>query len=409
MMLKEHALAVVRELERNGYEAYFVGGCVRDWLLGRPVHDIDICTNALPSDLMRIFPSHVPTGMKHGTISVKQGPFLFEVTTYRTEGKYADFRRPQEVTFVASLTEDLARRDFTINAMAMDQSDRLVDPYQGQKDLQARLIRAVGEPEQRFQEDALRLLRAARFAAKLGFAIDRPTREAMNKTAHLLSYIAVERIREELHKLIDSDNPHAGCETIVETNLLREFPLLQQLFLHTVKECWRVTRLGSSKQKWSFLLYMGGFSPEQAKAVASSLKMSRHETDTIVRFVEILTKLSPVPNQPTDVDWAKLLLTYGFSVCMEVDLLLQAFWPKDSKVQSSQSLIDTYEIMPVKTLQELAVTGEDLQKFFKRKPGAWISQTLAFLLEQTALHGLSNTKEDLLAAAKKEVDSSDEH
>ncbi|WP_139489135.1 CCA tRNA nucleotidyltransferase [Brevibacillus dissolubilis] len=406
-MPKEQALAVLQTLEQHGYEAYFVGGCVRDWLLSHEVHDIDICTNALPGDIMNIFPGHIPTGLKHGTVTVKQGGLLFEVTTFRVEGEYEDHRRPSEVQFVTDIREDLARRDFTINAMAMDQHDRLIDPFHGQEDLQAGLIRAVGDPGTRFREDALRLLRAARFAARLGFEIEPQTVEAMGTTAPLLQHIAVERIREELIKLIDSEHPQVGIGYLRATQLLSAIPLLSRVFAEerAESEAWRMLHLGSALQKWAFLLYTAGFHPEQAQAVTALLKMSKRETELIVRYVDILTHLSPKWDQPYEVEWGKLLLDFGWDVCLAVDMLLQAFWWRERDYRFSQRLISTYEQMPVKTLKELALTGHDLQQAFQRRAGDWIRLTLLALLEQAALHGLPNTREDLLAAAKKEVEA----
>lgn len=403
-MQKEQSQFILEELEKHGYEAYFVGGCVRDWLLGRVVHDIDICTNAHPGDIMRIFPNHVPTGLKHGTVSVKHGTCLFEVTTYRTEGEYKDYRRPEEVTFVSSLEEDLARRDFTVNAMAMDRHGTLVDPFGGQQDLRDRKIRAVGEAAVRFQEDALRLLRAVRFASQLGFQIEQKTYRAMQEKASLLIHIAIERIREELHKLLDSVSPQKGVGVIADTRLLRSLPSLQNLFQTTVEEAWRLVRLRSLPQKWAFLLYVGGVLEEEAECLTKELRMSKKETESISRLVRILLHLGPVQNQSVHVDWPPLLIRYGLAVCMDVHHLLYAFAANGEENHSSQALADIYLRLPVKHSGELAVNGLELQQAISKKPGEWIASTLVFLLEQTALHGLPNTKEALLAAARKEVE-----
>ncbi|MFY0543095.1 CCA tRNA nucleotidyltransferase [Brevibacillus sp. H7] len=402
-MLKEHALQVLQTLEKHGFEAYYVGGCVRDWLLGRPVHDIDICTNAHPGDVMRLFPEHVPTGLQHGTVSVKIGSFLFEVTTFRTEGEYEDFRRPSNVQFVSDLVTDLERRDFTINAMAMDSRDQLADPFHGQEDLNNRLIRAVGVPAKRFREDALRLLRAARFAAQLHFDIESDTLQAMTVTATLLDRIAVERVRDELNKLIDSATPERGCDIVVDTRLLGCFPLLDRLFETARPHVWRLVHLGTLSQKWALLCYAAAFSKEQARAVCQLLRMSKRETEEISRFVELMAELSPQWDHPHPIDWSRNLLHYGWSVCMEVDNLLQACWWKNRDRQSSVSLIAVYEAMPVKTVKELAVNGKDLQIALQKKAGEWIQHVLMYLLEQTALHQLPNTPEALVEAARKEV------
>ncbi|NGQ94538.1 CCA tRNA nucleotidyltransferase [Brevibacillus sp. SYP-B805] len=408
-MLKEYGRLVLQQLEENGYEAYFVGGCVRDWLLKRTVQDIDICTNAHPGDVMRLFPEHVPTGLKHGTVSVKAGPYRFEVTTYRTEGQYADFRRPSEVTFVTDLQVDLARRDFTINAMAMDRRDKLVDPFGGQADAAQRLIRAVGVPDTRFREDALRLLRAARFAAQLGFAVEEKTLAAMADTADLLIHIAVERIREELAKLLDSPHPEAGIDLINRVALLRALPLLSPLFQIEASMAARLTLLDSLPQKWAWLLYARGANPEQAHDLCLFLRMAKRETEAIVRSLAILHDLAPAWDEPRDVPWEKLLLLHGLHVCREVERLLTACWWDRRSAMPANALAEAYERLPVKSGRELAISGRDLQEALGKQPGEWIRHTLSYLLEQTALHGLPNTPERLLDAARKEVARYEKH
>ena len=174
------ASALLDALHRAGFAAYAVGGCVRDSLLGLAPHDWDLCTSARPEQVMALFGEEkcIPTGLQHGTVTVKQGGRLYETTTFRTEGTYSDGRHPDHVAFVPDVKEDLARRDFTINAMAYNAKEGLVDPFGGQADLQSGIVRAVGVPRQRFTEDALRILRLYRFAARFGFAIDPPTAQA---------------------------------------------------------------------------------------------------------------------------------------------------------------------------------------------------------------------------------------
>lgn len=399
------ASRILETLEQNGYEAYYVGGCVRDWLLSRPVHDIDICTNAHPGDVIRLFPDHVPTGLKHGTVSVRIDGQFFEVTTYRTEGKYEDYRRPAEVQFVSELKLDLARRDFTMNAMAMNRVKELQDPFGGREDLAKKLVRAVGEPLERFREDALRLLRCVRFAAQLGFSIEPHTLAAMKKTAPLLAHIAVERVREELNKMLASESPHIGCAIINETGLCGYSPVLQRLFRDGAAESWRVVHVQSLPQKWSLLLYAARFPAEESKAVCQLLKMSKRETEAIVGFVELLHRLQPSWDAPEPVEWGQLLLDAGWDTCEKLAGILRGcWWNQQAQTQSViQTLGETYQAMPVKTIKELAVTGLDLQVALQKKAGEWIVHVLRALLVQTALHGLPNTPEALIEAARKEV------
>ena len=205
------AAALLARLHGAGYAAYAVGGCVRDSLLGLTPHDWDLCTSALPQQVMELFGAQrcIPTGLQHGTVTVKQSGALYEITTFRTEGTYTDGRHPDEVHFVPDVREDLARRDLTINAMAYNEKEGLVDPFGGQADLQSGIVRAVGVPRQRFTEDALRILRLYRFAARFGFAIDPPTAQAAQELCAHLDCVSVERIEEELAKLLSAPAPAA--------------------------------------------------------------------------------------------------------------------------------------------------------------------------------------------------------
>lgn len=199
---------ILKMLEDSGFEAYYVGGCVRDMLRGCKFKDVDIATNALPEQIMSVF-SHftvVPTGIKHGTVTVIDDGIPFEITAYRVDGEYIDNRRPESVKFTSSLTDDLARRDFTMNAIAMDRRGNIVDPYGGANDIKNGLIRCVGNPEKRFNEDALRIMRAVRFASQLGFAVDSETSSVIHAMKNNLRNISRERIRDELDKLICGQN-----------------------------------------------------------------------------------------------------------------------------------------------------------------------------------------------------------
>ncbi|MBQ5360668.1 MAG: CCA tRNA nucleotidyltransferase, partial [Lachnospiraceae bacterium] len=205
--IPENASRIIDVIQQAGYEAYVVGGCVRDSVMGRKPNDWDITTSALPTDVKALFKRTVDTGLKHGTVTVLMGGESFEVTTYRIDGEYGDGRHPDQVTFTASLEEDLKRRDFTINAMAYNYTAGLVDLFDGREDLRRKCIRAVGDPEKRFSEDALRILRAVRFAAQFGFGIEPETAGAIRELAPTLQKVSAERIRDELNKLLVSDHP----------------------------------------------------------------------------------------------------------------------------------------------------------------------------------------------------------
>jgi len=206
MVLPENILEILKTLNQAGYEAYVVGGCVRDSLLKRDCADYDVCTSALPNVVQSLFTHAIPTGIKHGTITVLT-PQPVEITTFRSETTYKDHRHPDRVEFVSSIIEDLRRRDFTINAMAYHPNTGLIDPFGGKKDLSLKIVRCVGDANQRFQEDALRMIRAHRFCAKLGFTMDKTTQEALHQNSKLIQWVAVERIDKELKEILQY-NPY---------------------------------------------------------------------------------------------------------------------------------------------------------------------------------------------------------
>ena len=225
------AAALLARLHGAGYAAYAVGGCVRDSLLGRTPQDWDLCTSARPEQVLALFGEGqcIPTGLQHGTVTIKYGGQLYETTTFRTEGAYTDGRHPDEVHFVPDVRQDLARRDFTINAMAYNDAEGLIDPFGGQQDLQQGILRAVGDPATRFEEDALRILRLYRFAARFGFAIDPPTGQAARELCAHLDCVSVERIEEELSKLLAAPAPAAYLDEKILKVIIPELsaPALQ--------------------------------------------------------------------------------------------------------------------------------------------------------------------------------------
>ena len=214
-------LGLCKRLADAGFRSWIVGGCVRDLILGRPVNDWDLCTDAKPDDLLKVFPRAIPTGLQHGTVTVVEKGVHYEVTTLRGEGAYSDGRRPDSVHFTSELTEDLARRDFTVNAIAMDPlTGELADPFDGQGDLQAKVLRAVGAAEERFAEDGLRVLRAARFAAQLEFELDPATLSAIRPTLGTYKKVAGERVRDEWLKTMKAKQPSRAFNIMKDTGIL---------------------------------------------------------------------------------------------------------------------------------------------------------------------------------------------
>ena len=285
LTLDPGAAALLDALHAAGYAAYAVGGCVRDSLLGRTAHDWDLCTSALPQQVMELFGTErcIPTGLQHGTVTIKYGGQLYETTTFRTEGSYTDGRHPDEVQFVPDVREDLARRDFTINAMAYNAAEGLVDPFGGQADLQNGLLRAVGEPQQRFTEDALRILRLYRFAARFGFALDAATARAARQLAPHLDCISAERIQEELAKLLVAPQPGAYLEPAVLAVVL---PELTPAALEAAKPVVDACPAGEENLPVRWAALLGALGEADTRRVLKRLRCSNaciEETAVLVR------------------------------------------------------------------------------------------------------------------------------
>ena len=285
LTLDPGAAALLDALHAAGYAAYAVGGCVRDSLLGRTAHDWDLCTSALPQQVMELFGAEqcIPTGLQHGTVTIKYGGQLYETTTFRTEGSYTDGRHPDAVQFVPDVREDLARRDFTINAMAYNAAEGLVDPFGGQADLQNGLLRAVGEPQQRFTEDALRILRLYRFAARFGFALDAATARAARQLAPHLDCISAERIQEELAKLLAAPQPGAYLEPAVLAVVL---PELTPAALEAAKPVVDACPAGEKNLPVRWAALLGALGEADTRRVLKRLRCSNaciEETAVLVR------------------------------------------------------------------------------------------------------------------------------
>ena len=285
LTLDPGAAALLDTLHAAGYAAYAVGGCVRDSLLGRTAHDWDLCTSALPQQVMELFGAEqcIPTGLQHGTVTIKYGGQLYETTTFRTEGSYTDGRHPDAVQFVPDVREDLARRDFTINAMAYNEAEGMVDPFGGQKDLQGGLLRAVGEPQQRFTEDALRILRLYRFAARFGFALDTATARAARQLAPHLDCISAERIQEELAKLLAAPQPGAYLEPAVLAVVL---PELTPAALEAAKPVVDACPAGEENLPVRWAALLGALGEADTRRVLKRLRCSNaciEETAILVR------------------------------------------------------------------------------------------------------------------------------
>ena len=382
---------VLKRLQDAGYQGYVVGGCVRDTLLGKVPKDWDVCTNALPHEMQRIFADcHViETGLQHGTLTVMYHHEPFEVTTFRVDGEYTDHRHPDQVIFVADVRDDLSRRDFTVNAMAWNHEGGVVDAFGGQEDLKNRLIRCVGEPEKRFQEDALRIMRALRFASVYGFAIDPATDAAIHALKHTLADVAAERIRVELAKLLCGDG--AG-------DILRAYPDVMQVIMpQLAKVDWPSTvtavEAAEPEEKARLAMLLHQLSPAEAKDVLISLKPDNFTRD----WVLMLITHQDDPVEPTRQSLLTALSLFGKSETYALLAVRQAKGAAD--VESLRDVLE--EVLRdgiCYSVKDMAVNGRDMLALGAK--GKAVGECLSYLLSLLIAEKLPNEREALLAAAK---------
>ena len=413
LTLDPGAAALLNALHAAGYAAYAVGGCVRDSLLGRTAHDWDLCTSALPQQVMELFGAAqcIPTGLQHGTVTIKYGGQLYETTTFRTEGSYTDGRHPDEVQFVPDVREDLARRDFTINAMAYNEAEGLVDPFGGQKDLQNGLLRAVGEPQQRFTEDALRILRLYRFAARFGFALDAATARAARQLAPHLDCISAERIQEELAKLLAAPQPGAYLEPAVLAVVL---PELTPAALEAAKPVVDACPAGEENLPVRWAALLGALGEADTRRVLKRLRCSNaciEETAILVRETAgqgVCEEKAPAhaPVHAGEVAIRQLLGRYGLCTVERLCALCAALHPQNAPActfaaQRARQLDADGVCCRV---SQLAVNGRDLMAA-GIPAGPALRRVLEALLDGVIRAEYPNEKPALLAAAQKIIAS----
>lgn len=376
------AMPVLRTLEDAGFEAYFVGGSVRDVLLHRHVHDVDITTSAYPEEVKELFDKSIDTGIKHGTVTVLYGGESYEITTFRTESGYQDFRRPDHVTFVQNLDEDLKRRDFTINALAMDMHGDIVDLFNGIEDLKNHIIRAVGNPEKRFHEDALRMMRAVRFMSQLEFKLEEKTEQAIKDNHELLKKISVERIREEFVKMGLGPFSRQAFQIFLDTQLSEDVPdfagkkdLLQvypQLKFSPTME----TSL------WAVIIILLKVSNENIGKLMRDWKNSNAMTEKVEQIIKMFDLIAD--HVPTDYELFEAGEDIIINTIDVADILGQPV--------SSEALVDRYLALPIKTPSELAVDGRFLIKRGMR-PGAQLGRTLNQIRKKVVACEIENSEE----------------
>lgn len=436
---------IIDRLTAAGYEAYAVGGCVRDSLLGRTPNDWDITTSAKPAEVKRLFPRTIDTGIQHGTVTVMLDKEGFEVTTYRIDGVYEDGRHPSEVTFTACLEEDLKRRDFTINAMAYNEQAGLVDVFGGMEDIQQNVVRCVGDAQERFTEDALRMLRAVRFSAQLGYRIEEGTQTAIRRMAPNLSFISAERIQTELIKLVTSPHPdylRTAYETGITKQILPEFDLCMETaqnnphhcysvgehILHSMQEIepQKVLRLGmlfhdiGKPQTLTIdeegITHNKGHADVGERMTRDILRRLKFDNDTLEKVAKIV-RYHDQEIGLTESGVRRAINRMGeeiFPMLFAVryaDMQAQSDYMREEKIDKLARLRELHDGICKRqdcvSLKSLAVSGNDLIAL-GMKPGREIGMLLQELLDLVLEHPEQNTREELLRICEDKIKNGNE-
>ena len=364
------AINILEKFNEAGYEAYFVGGCVRDYLLNDDFSDIDITTNALPDEVKKIFRKSIDTGIQHGTVTILINGDSFEVTTFRTEDDYIDHRTPEKVEFVSDLKEDLDRRDFTINAMALDSKGKLYDYHCGEEDLRNKIIKTVNNPNERFFEDALRMLRAFRFSSKLGFEIEENTLKAIKNNAELIKFVSIERIVNEFRKLLTGKGNKRSLELLLDSKLNNYIPFLDEI--SKIIDFSNYTFC----QSLYILSNINDISFEKLK----ELKLSNKE----IKQVKIYEKINKdfISNVPLEI------------ILYNNDIEDVAFIASYSKYCNKENIEKIR--LPIKSFNDIAITSTEIISIIDKPAGPWIKEIIKKLEEDIILSKIDNTRNDIL-------------
>jgi tRNA nucleotidyltransferase (CCA-adding enzyme) len=367
------AKGVLFELKKQGYEAFIVGGAVRDYILRMPINDVDITTNAKPHQVSKIFRT-IPTGIKYGTVTVKYKDEQFEVTTYRIDGTYSDDRHPDQITFSETVIEDVKRRDFTINGLLLNDRQEIIDYVEGQKDLKAKMIRTIGDPYKRFDEDALRILRAFYFQSKLGFQIEKDTRDAIESLKDRLKNVAMERIVNELIKIIQGQHVKKALKSMVTTHVHEVLPGMKKGIEHilTMEEMPYVDPF--------FTLCFALNDGKVPKAWTFSNK-HRHRYQ----------QASELANKTLEFD-AYYLYTYGLDLCLlanKVNYMLGRSKNLKDKIE------ETYHQLPIQSELDLKLRATEMIELTGKKAGAWLKDIQQEMVLKILKKELKNDKDVL--------------
>lgn len=397
---------IINTLMENGYEAYAVGGCIRDSILKRNPDDWDITTNALPEQVKELFKRTIDTGIKHGTVTVMIDKTGYEITTYRIDGEYEDGRHPKSVEFSTELVEDLKRRDFTINAMAYNEKDGLRDEFGGIGDIRKGMVRCVGSPVERFTEDALRMMRAVRFSAQLGFSIHRETLEAIKKLAPNIKKVSMERIQVELIKTLMSDRPET-VEMFAECGITAQILPHVDAILKSPKKAIVMKMLKNAQKtpvmRYAALLYYSG--AEAAMETLKALKLDNYTIDMVAKLIwceGINIKVNEVDVRQAmhdlGTDFIPMLREFKRNIYKTKEEVM--FIPMGKYLTQIETIYKMYlqivERGDCVTLKDLAVNGKDLIEM-GMQPGEQIGEMLDLLLRVVIEKPIENDRQVLLA------------
>jgi tRNA nucleotidyltransferase (CCA-adding enzyme) len=376
------SVPILELIEEAGYEAYFVGGSVRDYILGRPINDVDIATSATPQEIKGIFPNTADIGIDHGTVLVITDTGTYEITTFRTESGYSDFRRPDAVQFVRSLAEDLQRRDFTMNAMAMDRTGKIIDPFNGNRDLAEKRIITVGKPHERFHEDALRMMRALRFVSQLDFELEQATFDSLKENAQIISEIAVERILVEFEKLMAGSNKIRAFSLLLESGLFQYLPLLSSKKDHLMDLLTLPLQQLNAVEIWSII--MVHTKDQEMEEALRAWKLPLKTIRNVQRTIQLVKK------EPSAID----VFQAGHGVTVQA-AKVRAALTGGTVSDAEENAHQRYNELIIKQMADLAVTGTDLLKWHQEKPGPWVKEYLEKILKAVLNEELKNDKEEI--------------
>ena len=388
----QEALPILEKLKAAGFEAYFVGGSVRDAILGRPIHDVDIATSAYPEETKQVFARTIDVGIEHGTVLVLHGQQEYEITTFRTEDIYVDYRRPSQVSFVRSLEEDLKRRDFTVNAFALSDKAQIVDLFSGLADLENKVLRAVGLAQERFNEDALRIMRGFRFSASLDFDIEEATFEAMKERAPLLEKISVERIFIEFDKLLTADFWRKGLEKLIASEAYQYLPDLQDkgACLQTLLDRLNPDfRFQSSEQAWTMLII--ALEEKEGKTFLKKWKTSNDFQKAVSNLVSAYRSREQAS--------ADCFLTYQYG--LELLYLVEELRQAQGLSVEIEEIKALDAALPIHDKHEMVVNGGTLIQELGLKPGPELGRILQLVEEAIVSGNLSNEKEAIFTFLEK--------